>query len=148
MDVRDVVITYATIDVKGMYRAPRHDMKWILFDIASPKCFNYHCFRSSRLVYEIQLPPVTLFLFTLQIILQGDLAVGSVLIYTMWNELCSFSNHSVTSATSQLNLQPFFRFSYVTGSSPGEPPMVEMCVCVVRCQPTALLYASGSVQGG
>ena len=37
----------------------------------------------------------------------------------------SFSNLSVASPTSQLILQPFFRFSYVTGSSltsPGEPP--------------------------
>ena len=37
------------------------------------------------------------------------------------------SNLSVTSPTSQLILQPFFHFSYVTGSSltsPGEPPMV------------------------
>ena len=40
----------------------------------------------------------------------------------------SFSNPSVASPTSQLILQPFFRFSYVTGSSltsPGEPPMNE-----------------------
>ena len=40
---------------------------------------------------------------------------------------CPFSKFSVTSPTSQLILQPFFRFSYVTGSSPtspGEPPMV------------------------
>ena len=35
----------------------------------------------------------------------------------------SFSNPSVASPTSQLILQPFFRFSNVTGSSPGEPPM-------------------------
>ena len=38
----------------------------------------------------------------------------------------SFSNLSVASPTSQLILQPFFHFSYVTGSSltsPGEPPM-------------------------
>ena len=38
----------------------------------------------------------------------------------------SFSNPSVASPTSQLILQPFFRFFYVTGSSltsPGEPPM-------------------------
>ena len=39
-------------------------------------------------------------------------------------ELCSFSNISVTSPTAQLILQPFFRFSYVSGSSPGEPPML------------------------
>ena len=40
----------------------------------------------------------------------------------------SFSNPFVASPTSQLILQPFFRFSYVTGSlltSPGEPPMSE-----------------------
>ena len=39
----------------------------------------------------------------------------------------SFSNPSVASPTSQLILQPFFRFSYVTGfslTSPGEPPMI------------------------
>ena len=38
----------------------------------------------------------------------------------------SFSNPSVDSPTSQLILQPFFRFSYVTSSSlnsPDEPPM-------------------------
>ena len=38
----------------------------------------------------------------------------------------SISNPSVASPTSQLILEPFFRFSYVTGSSltsPGEPPM-------------------------
>ena len=38
----------------------------------------------------------------------------------------SFSNPSVASPTSQLILQPFFRFSYVTSSSHnthGEPPM-------------------------
>ena len=39
----------------------------------------------------------------------------------------SFSNPSVASPTSQLILQPFFCFSYVTGfslMSPGEPPMI------------------------
>ena len=38
----------------------------------------------------------------------------------------SFSNSSAALPTSQLILQPFFCFSYVTGSSltsPGEPPM-------------------------
>ena len=38
-----------------------------------------------------------------------------------------FSNPFVASPTSQFILQPFFRFSYVTGSSltsPGEPPML------------------------
>ena len=42
-------------------------------------------------------------------------------------ELCSLSNLSVASPTSQFILQPFFRFSYVTGSSltsPCGPPMV------------------------
>ena len=37
-----------------------------------------------------------------------------------------FSNPSVASPTSQLILQPFFRFSYVTGfslTSPGELPI-------------------------
>ena len=41
-----------------------------------------------------------------------------------------FANFSVASSTSQFILQPFFRFSYVTGSSltsPGEPP-VEICI--------------------
>ena len=40
----------------------------------------------------------------------------------------SFSNPSVASRTSQLILQLFFRFSYVTGSSlmsPGEPPTLK-----------------------
>ena len=39
----------------------------------------------------------------------------------------SFSNPSVASPTSQLILQPFFRYFYVTGfslTSPGEPPMI------------------------
>ena len=31
--------------------------------------------------------------------------------------------NGLSSPTSQLILEPFFRFSYVTGSSPGEPPM-------------------------
>ena len=38
----------------------------------------------------------------------------------------SFYNPSIASPMSQLILQPFFRFSYVTGfslTSPGEPPM-------------------------
>ena len=38
----------------------------------------------------------------------------------------SYSNPSIASPKSQLILQPFFRFSYVTDSSlrsPGEPPM-------------------------
>ena len=43
----------------------------------------------------------------------------------------SFSNPSVASPTSQLILQPLFRFSYVTGSSltsPGKPPMFSTSV--------------------
>ena len=46
----------------------------------------------------------------------------------------SFSNPSVALPTSQLILQPFFRFSYVTGSSltsPGEPPMENTSVKLV-----------------
>ena len=44
----------------------------------------------------------------------------------------SFSNLSVTSPTSQLILQPFRRFIYVTGSSltsPNEPPMLRVVGC-------------------
>ena len=43
----------------------------------------------------------------------------------------SFSNPSVALPMSQLILQPFFRFSYVTGSSlnsPGEPLMLLRCM--------------------
>ena len=43
----------------------------------------------------------------------------------------SFSNSSVASPTLQFILQPFFRFSYGTGSSltsPGEPPMEKWVV--------------------
>ena len=36
-------------------------------------------------------------------------------------ELCSFSNLSVTSSTSQLILQPFRRFTYITAHSPTFP---------------------------
>ena len=36
-------------------------------------------------------------------------------------ELCSFSNLSFTSLTSQLILQPFHRFTYVTAHSPTLP---------------------------
>ena len=42
----------------------------------------------------------------------------------MENELCSFSNPSVASPTSQFTLQPFFHFSYVTSSSLNSP---ELC---------------------
>ena len=43
------------------------------------------------------------------------------------NEKSLFSNPSVASPKSQLILQHFFHFSYITGSSltsPGEPPMM------------------------
>ena len=46
------------------------------------------------------------------------------------HEQSSFSNPSVASHTLQLILQPFFRFSYVTGfslTSPGEPPKIHLC---------------------
>ena len=36
-------------------------------------------------------------------------------------ELCSFSNLSITSSTSQLILQPFRRFTYITAHSPTLP---------------------------
>ena len=45
----------------------------------------------------------------------------------------SFSNPSVASPTSQLILQPFFRFSYVTEFSltePGEPPVIQPSICL------------------
>ena len=53
----------------------------------------------------------------------------------------SFSNPSVASPTSQLILQPFFCFSYITGSSltsPGEVPMV--CLAVVNGYSTYTEY--------
>ena len=37
------------------------------------------------------------------------------------NEICSFSNFSITSPTSQLILQPLRRFTYVTAHSPTLP---------------------------
>ena len=43
----------------------------------------------------------------------------------------SFSNPSIASPMSQLILQPFFHFSYITGSSltsPGKPPMGQTCI--------------------
>ena len=42
-------------------------------------------------------------------------------VYLYIYELCSFSNHSVTSPTSQLILQTFRRFTYVTAHSPTLP---------------------------
>ena len=48
----------------------------------------------------------------------------------------SFSNPSVASSTSQLILQLFFRFSYVTGcslTSPGDPHMV--CILIIKLLP-------------
>ena len=47
----------------------------------------------------------------------------------------SFYNPSIASLTSKLILQPFFRFSYVTGSSftsSGEPPMERVKVCCAK----------------
>ena len=41
--------------------------------------------------------------------------------YPWYNKLCSFSNLSVTSPTSQLILKPFRRFTYVTANSPTLP---------------------------
>ena len=41
---------------------------------------------------------------------------GSVTVFSQ-NMLCSFSNLSVTSPTSQLILQPFHRFTYITAHS-------------------------------
>ena len=38
-----------------------------------------------------------------------------------WRKLCSFSKNSVTSPTSQLILQTFRRFTYVTANSPTLP---------------------------
>ena len=52
--------------------------------------------------------------------------VGEATLPSLYLHHSSFSNPSVASPTSQLILQPFFRFSYVTGfslTSPGEPPM-------------------------
>ena len=52
--------------------------------------------------------------------------VHSLTLPSLYLRHSSFSNSSVASPTSQLILQPLFRFSYVTGSSltsPGEPPM-------------------------
>ena len=45
------------------------------------------------------------------------------LCYDYNNELCSFSNLSVTSPTSQLILQPFHRFTYITAHSPSLPSL-------------------------
>ena len=42
---------------------------------------------------------------------------------TLPDELCSFSNLSVTSPTSQLILQPFRCFTYVTAHSPTIPSL-------------------------
>ena len=54
----------------------------------------------------------------------------------------SFSNPSVASATTQVNLQPFFRFSYITGfsfASPGEPPMLCSFYDLSSTSPTSQL---------
>ena len=47
----------------------------------------------------------------------------SIFLYLYIYELCSFSNLSVTSPTSQLILQPFRRFTYVTTHSPTLPSL-------------------------
>ena len=55
--------------------------------------------------------------------IDGKVGEWALLIHLRHN---SFSNPSVALPTSQLILQPFFHFSYVTSSSlnsPGEPPM-------------------------
>ena len=54
----------------------------------------------------------------------------------------SFSNPSVASPASQLILQPFFHFSYVTGSSlnsHGEPPMQSSFSKLSVASPTSQL---------
>ena len=54
------------------------------------------------------------------------LTAHSPILPSLYLHQSSFSNPSVASPTSQINLQPFFRFSYVTSSSlnsPGESPM-------------------------
>ena len=45
----------------------------------------------------------------------------------------SFSNPSVASDMSQLILQPFFRFIYVTSSSPNSPGEPPMPACLKSC---------------
>ena len=53
----------------------------------------------------------------------------------------SFSNPSIASPTSQLILQPLFRFSYVTGSSltsPGRPPLLSNICSVLWTSPTSV----------
>ena len=53
--------------------------------------------------------------------------VHSPTLPSLYLHLSSFPNPSIVSPMSQLILQPFFRFSYVTGAlltSPGEPPMI------------------------
>ena len=49
----------------------------------------------------------------------------SPILPSLYLRYISFFNPSVASPTSHLILQPFFRFSYVTGSSPREPLMRE-----------------------
>ena len=54
---------------------------------------------------------------------EGRVGQWAVTWVSLKNELCSFSNLSVTSPTSQLILQPFRRFSYVTAYSPTLPSL-------------------------
>ena len=81
-----------------------------------------------------RLPYVFFYLCCLWFLEKQDFGIGNVT--ALYLRHSSFSNPSVASHTSQLILQPFFRFSYITGSSrtsPGEPPMVCVCVCVCVC---------------
>ena len=55
-------------------------------------------------------------------------------------QICPFSKLSVTSPTSQHILQPFFSFSYVTGSSltsPDEPPNLPMVPILSKIYPVS-----------
>ena len=59
----------------------------------------------------------------------------SLILLSLYLRRSSFANSSVASPTSQLILQPFFRFSYFTGSSltsPGEPPMASTSLVITR----------------
>ena len=56
----------------------------------------------------------------------------------------SYSNPSVASPMSQLILQLFFCFSYVTSSSlnsPDEPPMINYCYTIFKIKRNAVLVS-------
>ena len=53
-----------------------------------------------------------------------------------------FSNPSLALPTSQLILQPFFRLSYVTGFSPGEPPMIRYAFVSISSDVKSAAYAN------